>query len=102
LVGDQPFSRSSICFPGGRPRRYRRTLAEALPALPETADELWAIAKVLGAKSEDIKLGEAASVTAVKNEPLADYRNATVIERGDGKQSVARRWRSIRANSTPW
>jgi CHAT domain-containing protein len=51
-----------------------RSLAEALPALPETADELRAIAKILGAKSEDIKLGEAASVTAVKKEQLANYR----------------------------
>jgi CHAT domain-containing protein len=51
-----------------------RSLAEELPALPETADELRAIAKILGAKSEDIKLGEAASVTTVKKEPLATYR----------------------------
>ena len=49
-------------------------LAQALPALPETAEELRAIAKILGAKPEDIKLGEAASVTAVKNEPLDNYR----------------------------
>ena len=49
-------------------------LAKALPALPETADELRAVAKILGAKPEDIKLGEAASVTAVKKEPLATYR----------------------------
>ena len=48
-----------------------KALADALPALPETADELRAIAKILGASSEDIKLGEAASVTTVKNEPLA-------------------------------
>ena len=48
-------------------------LAE-LPALPETADELRAIAKILGAKSEDIKLGEAASVTDVKHERLSNYR----------------------------
>jgi tetratricopeptide (TPR) repeat protein len=51
-----------------------RSLAEALPTLPETADELRAVAKILGATSEDIKLGEAASVTTVKKEPLADYR----------------------------
>ena len=51
-----------------------RSLAEALPALSETADELQAVAKVLGAQSEDIKLGEAASVTSVKKEPLANYR----------------------------
>jgi CHAT domain-containing protein/uncharacterized protein HemY len=51
-----------------------KALAEALPALPETADELRAIGKILGAGSEDIKLGEAASVTTVKKEPIADYR----------------------------
>jgi hypothetical protein len=36
-----------------------KALAAALPALLETADELRAIAKILGAKSEGIKLGEA-------------------------------------------
>jgi CHAT domain-containing protein/tetratricopeptide (TPR) repeat protein len=51
-----------------------KALAQALPALPETADELQAVAKILGAKSEDIKLGEAASVTTVKKEALANYR----------------------------
>jgi CHAT domain-containing protein len=51
-----------------------KALGEALPALPETADELRAIAKILGAKSEDIKLGEAATVTTVKKQPLANYR----------------------------
>jgi CHAT domain-containing protein len=51
-----------------------KALADALPRLPETADELRAVAKILGATSEDIKLGEAASVTAVKKEPLANYR----------------------------
>jgi CHAT domain-containing protein len=51
-----------------------KALAEALPALPETADELRAIGKILGAGSEDIKLEEAASVTTVKNERLDKYR----------------------------
>ena len=51
-----------------------RVIAEPLSALPETAEELLAVAKLLGAGSEDIKLGEAASVTTVKKEPLADYR----------------------------
>ena len=51
-----------------------KALGEALPALPETADELRQIAKILGAKPEDIKLGEAASVTTVKNQPIANYR----------------------------
>jgi CHAT domain-containing protein len=49
-------------------------LAKALPPLPETADELHAVAKQLGAKPEDIKLGEAATVTNVKHEQLYDYR----------------------------
>ena len=41
-------------------------LAHALPPLPEIADELRAIGKELGAKSEDIHVGEAASVPNVK------------------------------------
>jgi CHAT domain-containing protein len=48
-------------------------LAKALPALPETADELRAVAEELGAKSQDIKLGEAATVSSVKNAHLDDY-----------------------------
>ena len=51
-----------------------KSLAEALPALPETVDELRAVAKELGAKAEDLKLGEAASVTNVKKERLDNYR----------------------------
>jgi CHAT domain-containing protein len=50
------------------------SLAKALPALPETADELRAVAKELGAKSQDIKLGEAATVSSVKKAHLEDYR----------------------------
>ena len=50
------------------------SLAKALPALPETADELRAVAKVLGAKSEDIRLRDAASVSNVKHAPLDNYR----------------------------
>ena len=51
-----------------------KSLAGALPLLPETADELRAVAKELGARSDDIKLGEAATVTDVKHEPLDEYR----------------------------
>lgn len=51
-----------------------KLLAEALSPLPETADELRAVAKELGATPEDIKLGEAATVTDVKHEPLDEYR----------------------------
>ena len=49
-------------------------LGKILPPLPETADELREVAKQLGAKPEDIKLGEAATVTDVKHERLSDYR----------------------------
>ena len=51
-----------------------KSLAEALLPLPETADELRAVAKELGAGSEDIKLGEAATVQNVKTLPLNNYR----------------------------
>jgi tetratricopeptide (TPR) repeat protein/CHAT domain-containing protein len=47
--------------------------AEA-PPLPDTADELKAVAKTLGAPSSDIYLGADASETNVKRAPLADYR----------------------------
>jgi CHAT domain-containing protein/Tfp pilus assembly protein PilF len=49
-------------------------LAEALPPLPETADELRAVAKELGASPEDIRLGEAVNVANVKLAPLDKYR----------------------------
>jgi CHAT domain-containing protein len=51
-----------------------KSLAEALIPLPETADELCAVAGNLGAKAEDIELGEAATVTNVKHARLDDYR----------------------------
>jgi CHAT domain-containing protein len=51
-----------------------QALAKALTPLPETADELRAIAAMLNARPEDIKLGDAASVTTVKREPLGEYR----------------------------
>jgi CHAT domain-containing protein len=42
--------------------------------LPETAVELHEVARLLGAKPEDIKLGKDATVTDVKHERLYDYR----------------------------
>jgi CHAT domain-containing protein/Tfp pilus assembly protein PilF len=51
-----------------------QALAKDLAPLPETADELRAIAETLKASAEDIKLGDAASVTAVKRGPLDNYR----------------------------
>jgi CHAT domain-containing protein/tetratricopeptide (TPR) repeat protein len=52
----------------------RSMLAHALPALPDTADELKAIAQQLGVATGDIYLGRDASVTTVKRARLADYR----------------------------
>jgi len=51
----------------------RARLAE-VPPLPDTADELKAVAKTLGAPLSDIYLGIDASETNVKRAPLADYR----------------------------
>ena len=51
----------------------RAKLAQALPALPDTADELNEVAKDLGAPASDIHLGADASETTVKRAPLADY-----------------------------
>jgi CHAT domain-containing protein/tetratricopeptide (TPR) repeat protein len=51
----------------------RGKLAQALPQLPDTADELNAVAKDLGVAASDIHLGADASETAVKRAPLADY-----------------------------
>jgi CHAT domain-containing protein len=52
----------------------RSKLAEALPPLPETAEELKTIAAKLGTPTSDIYLGRDASETNVKRAPLADYR----------------------------
>jgi CHAT domain-containing protein len=52
----------------------RAKLAQALPALPDTADELKAVAQKLGAPASDIHLGGNASERNVKRAPLSDYR----------------------------
>jgi CHAT domain-containing protein/tetratricopeptide (TPR) repeat protein len=52
----------------------RARLAAALPQLPDTADELNAVAKDLGAAASDIHLGGDASETAVKRARLSEYR----------------------------
>jgi CHAT domain-containing protein len=52
----------------------RNMLMQGLPPLPDTADELRAIAKALNVSSTDILLGRDATVTAVKHAPLANYR----------------------------
>jgi len=52
----------------------RSSLARALPQLPDTADELKAVALEVGASPADIHLGRDASEATVKRAPLADYR----------------------------
>jgi len=52
----------------------RGRLAQALPQLPDTADELKEVGKDLGVAASDIHLGADASETTVKQAPLADYR----------------------------
>ena len=49
-------------------------LGQSLPQLPDTADELKAVAKKLGVPASDILLGRAATESAVKRAQLADYR----------------------------
>ncbi|MBI5260899.1 MAG: tetratricopeptide repeat protein [Bradyrhizobium sp.] len=51
----------------------RARLAQALPQLPDTADELNAVAKDVGAAPSDVHLGRDASETTVKRARLADY-----------------------------
>jgi CHAT domain-containing protein len=77
--GEQKRSRSR-----GKARAYsdywrgagidRNMLMQGLPQLPDTADELKAIAKALGVSETDILLGRDATVSAVKRAPLANYR----------------------------
>jgi CHAT domain-containing protein/tetratricopeptide (TPR) repeat protein len=51
----------------------RARLSQALPQLPDTADELNAVAKDLGVPASDIHLGSDASETTLKRLALADY-----------------------------
>ena len=52
----------------------RAKLSEALVRLEDTADELKAVARKLGAAPGDLFLREGASETTVKSMPLGDYR----------------------------
>ncbi|MGY8667600.1 CHAT domain-containing tetratricopeptide repeat protein [Bradyrhizobium sp. UFLA05-109] len=51
----------------------RARLAQALPQLPDTADELSAVAKDVGAAAADVHLGRDASETTLKRAALAQY-----------------------------
>ena len=52
----------------------RAMLANTLPQLPDSADELRIVAQALGVSPDDILLGRDATVTAVKRAALANYR----------------------------
>jgi len=52
----------------------REKLAQGLPPLSETADELMTVARELGAPMSDIHLGRDASETTVKHLALSNYR----------------------------
>ncbi len=52
----------------------RGKLADSLPPLPDSADEIKKIGERLGASANDIYLGAAASETTVKKAQLANYR----------------------------
>jgi CHAT domain-containing protein len=49
-------------------------LSEALPALPETADEARAVARSLGGSDRDVVLGASATETALKQADLSKFR----------------------------
>jgi CHAT domain-containing protein len=59
-------------YEGGQPDLA--SLAKALPQLPDTADEVRAIADALKADKSDLKLGVFASEATVKKTKLDDYR----------------------------
>jgi CHAT domain-containing protein/tetratricopeptide (TPR) repeat protein len=59
-------------YDGGKPDLI--SLAKALPQLPDTANEVLAIAEALKADETDLKLGISASETTVKQMKLDDYR----------------------------
>jgi tetratricopeptide (TPR) repeat protein len=92
--GDPVFAPDQAAAPAGQPtatvkvaartRAYsdywrgasvdRTRLADALSPLPDSAEELSAVAAKLGASSSDIHLGRNATEANVKRLPLADYR----------------------------
>jgi CHAT domain-containing protein len=51
-----------------------QAIGAGLDPLPETADELRAVAKAVGGAVEDIHLGASATETAIKDKKLSDYR----------------------------
>jgi CHAT domain-containing protein len=80
LEGPDPGARERSARRSASPMRfYRNGLADVravreLTPLPESAQELRAIAQVLGAPADAVNLREAASEARVKAAPLAEYR----------------------------
>jgi CHAT domain-containing protein len=88
--GDPVFNADEESKPGAEQRRIasmrsytefwegvdidRSLLSKALPRLPETADELRAVAQNLGAPPTSIHLRQDAGETTVKRAPLLNYR----------------------------
>jgi CHAT domain-containing protein len=78
-TGSAPQARGKTKAPPALASVYRngqvnlRAVRELVP-LPETADELRAVAKLLGAGADAIYLGEGASETRVKQTRLEEYR----------------------------
>ena len=58
----------------------RNKLAQALPSLPETADELLAVAARVGASRSDFHLQKDASETTVKRAPLGAAKRGVGLE----------------------
>jgi CHAT domain-containing protein/tetratricopeptide (TPR) repeat protein len=79
LEGPDPRDRQRGVKPVASAGFYRNGLADVravreLARLPETADELMSIARVLGAPPEAVNLREAATETKVKSTALSEYR----------------------------
>jgi CHAT domain-containing protein len=62
----------------------------ALPPLPETADELRAIAKELGATEDDLLLGERASEPVLRQTPIERYKAVALATHGLMSQCACR------------
>lgn len=72
LIGKQPAPSYTDFWRGASVDRA--ALSSMMAPLPESADELKEVAKIVGAPASDIHLGKDASETTLKRMPLANYR----------------------------
>ncbi len=83
----------------------RARLAQALPQLPDTADELNAVAKDLGVSASDIHLGRtpARPRSSARRSPItaSSISPPTVSSPATSRASPSRRWRSAFRSSRP-